>query len=31
MFNGAKWRSLPPDPQTIVEVALAASLLDACF
>jgi TRAP-type mannitol/chloroaromatic compound transport system substrate-binding protein len=29
MFNGAKWRSLPPDLQAIVETALTASLLDA--
>ena len=29
MFNGAKWRSLPPDLQAIVETALTASLFDA--
>jgi TRAP-type mannitol/chloroaromatic compound transport system substrate-binding protein len=29
IFNGAKWRSLPPDLQAIVEVALTASLLEA--
>jgi TRAP-type mannitol/chloroaromatic compound transport system substrate-binding protein len=29
MINGAKWRSLPPDLQAIVETALTASLLDA--
>ena len=29
MFNGAKWRSLPPDLQAIVETALTTSLFDA--
>jgi len=29
IFNGAKWRSLPPDLQAIVEVALTASLFEA--
>ena len=29
MFNGAKWRSLPPDLQAIVETALTASLFEA--
>jgi TRAP-type mannitol/chloroaromatic compound transport system substrate-binding protein len=29
MFNGAKWRSLPPDLQAIVEIALSASLFEA--
>ena len=29
IFNGTKWRSLPPDLQAIVEVALTTSLFDA--
>ncbi len=29
IFNGEKWRSLPPDLQSIVEVALTASLFDS--
>ena len=29
MFNGAKWRALPPDLQAIVEVAITANMVEA--
>jgi TRAP-type mannitol/chloroaromatic compound transport system substrate-binding protein len=29
LFNGAKWRALPPDLQSIVEVAITANMVEA--